>query len=60
MVSQAGAPLSWINVKIDNTSYCRVPEIHAAAEVLGLPALSGDATAGKRIRQIAEYIGLLY
>ena len=60
MTSQAGAPLSWMNVKIANTSYRLVPELQAAAEVLGLPTLSEDTTADNRIRQIAEYIGLVY
>ena len=59
MTSQAGAPLSWMNVKIANTSYRLVPELQAAAEVLGLPTLSGDATVRTRIEQIAECIGFV-
>ena len=59
ITSPASAPLSWMNVNIANTSKFSVPELQAAAEVLGLPTLSGDATVRTRIEQIAEYIGFI-
>ena len=49
-----------MNVNIANTLKLLVPEIQAVAEVLGLPALSDDATVEQREDQIAEYLGFLY
>ena len=47
-------------MKIANTLKLLVPEIQAVAEVLGLPALSDDATIEQRENQIAEYLGFMY
>ena len=48
-----------MNVNIANTLKLLVPEIQAVAEVLGLPALSDDATVKQRENQIAECLGFL-
>ncbi|RPA96563.1 hypothetical protein L873DRAFT_1694006 [Choiromyces venosus 120613-1] len=56
----AGIPINNLPATFHEFKTFMEPQLQVAAEVLGLPALPGNALVDQRRAQIAEYLGILY